>query len=73
MTNGVKFIGLDVHKRTISIAIANAGRDSEVRYYGTIEKMLDSLSKFIRILGYKTASYTLFPRLAPVGMPFTAT
>ncbi|HMG46305.1 MAG TPA: IS110 family transposase [Allosphingosinicella sp.] len=31
------FIGLDVHKSTISIATAKEGRDGEVRSFGTIE------------------------------------
>jgi hypothetical protein len=32
-----KFIGLDVHSKTISVAIADEGRKGEVRHYGTIE------------------------------------
>jgi hypothetical protein len=37
MTNSVKFVGLDLHKETISIAIADNGRTGEVRYFGTID------------------------------------
>ena len=33
----VKNIGLDVHKKSISIGIAGDGRDGEVRYYGKID------------------------------------
>ncbi len=29
------FIGLDVHSKTISVAIADEGRRGEVRHYGT--------------------------------------
>ena len=29
--NSVKFIGMDVHKKSISIAIADTGRDGDVR------------------------------------------
>lgn len=67
MTNSVKFIGLDVHKRTISIAIADAGRNSEVRYYGTIENTLDSLSRFIRKLGYKKSQLRFVHEAGPCG------
>ena len=32
--NTVKFIGLDVHKKTITIAIADQGRQPKPRVYG---------------------------------------
>lgn len=32
----IKYIGLDVHKNSLSIATADQGRDAEVRYYGKI-------------------------------------
>lgn len=48
MTNSVKFIGLDVHKETISIAIADAGRKGELRFYGTIKNTADSITRFIK-------------------------
>ena len=36
MTNNSRFIGLDTHKETIAVAIAEDGRDGEVHYYGQI-------------------------------------
>lgn len=45
----IKFIGLDVHKKKISIAIAESGTtENEVRFYGEIENDLDSLEKALR-------------------------
>ena len=43
-----KFIGLDVHKDSITIAIADGDRNDEVRLYGTIENTTQSLDKVIR-------------------------
>src|SRR3954447_6999885 len=39
------FIGLDVHKESISIAVAEDGRAGEVRSYGTISHDLHALEK----------------------------
>ena len=30
------FVGMDVHKESIDISLAEEGRDGEVRHYGTI-------------------------------------
>lgn len=46
----IKYIGLDVHKKTISIAIAEEKRDGEVRFYGTIDNNMAALKKVIRKL-----------------------
>ncbi len=48
MKKTVKYIGLDVHKNSISIAVADQGRDAEVRYYGKIAHNMDQLSKIFR-------------------------
>lgn len=36
MEETVKYVGMDVHKKTIDCAIAAEDRDAEVRHYGTI-------------------------------------
>jgi transposase len=46
--NTVKFIGMDVHKKTITIAIMNEGRQKQPRIYGAIANQLEALDKFCR-------------------------
>ncbi len=36
MAEAITFIGLDVHKETIAVALAEAGKRGEIRNYGTI-------------------------------------
>ena len=45
------FVGLDVHKATISVALAGEGRGGEVRHWGTIPHRADQIRKLAERLG----------------------
>jgi len=45
-----KFVGMGVHQKSISIAIADDGPDGEVRLYGTIKNIEEAIDKVIRKL-----------------------
>ncbi|MFD2739996.1 IS110 family transposase, partial [Sulfitobacter aestuarii] len=44
------FIGLDVHKATISVAVAQGERGGEVRHWGTIPNRPDHIRKLVEKL-----------------------
>jgi transposase len=46
----MKYVGLDVHKESIAVAVAEEG-SAEVRYHGTIAETTDALRKLVRRLG----------------------
>jgi len=65
----VKYVGLDVHKDSITIAIADQGRDGEVRVYGKIANDFDQIDKVMRKLISQNAQLHCVYEAGPCGYP----
>ena len=49
-TDFTAYVGMDVHKDQIAIAVADSARGSEVRYWGQISSTVASVRKLVRKL-----------------------
>ncbi|BGE85210.1 hypothetical protein Ms3S1_16460 [Methylosinus sp. 3S-1] len=61
------YIGLDVHKETIAVAIADAGRDGEVRFYGEIANTPDAVGSLLKKLGGRHGKLHFVYEAGPCG------
>ena len=66
MNKKVHYIGLDVHKETIAVAIA-PGDSTEVRNYGIIGGTLEALDKFIKKLAQPDLELRFVYEAGPCG------
>jgi transposase len=62
-----KFVGLDVHKDTIVIAVADGGREGEVRAFGTISSDLHALERALTKLRADGATLHVAYEAGPTG------
>ena len=65
----VKYVGMDVHKESITIAIADEGRSGEVRVYGKIPHDLDQIDKVMRKLISQNSELHCVYEAGPCGYP----
>lgn len=65
----VKYVGLDVHKDSITIAIADQGREGEVRVYGKIANEFDQIDKVMRKLISQNGQLRCVYEAGPCGYP----
>ena len=67
MSKEVFYLGFDVHAENIAVAIAEAGRDGEVRNYGEIPNTFHSVEKLLRKLGHPDKELRICYEAGPCG------
>jgi transposase len=67
MKDSITYVGLDVHKDSISVALAESGRDGEVRFYGTIGGDITSLGRLVKKLSSKGRRLRFVYEAGPCG------
>jgi transposase len=61
------FVGLDVHEQQIAVAIAGAGRDGEVRLWGTVPNKPGAVERLVRKLGERHGRIEYAYEAGPTG------
>ena len=65
--NTDKYVGLDVHKDTTVIAVADGGRLGEVRLFGTVSSDLRALEKALKKIGGEGVTLHVVYEAGPTG------
>lgn len=84
MSHANLFVGMDVHKATIAIAVAEPGRDGEVRFVGNVPNTASSVLSLLGKLQDKhgaleciyeagPCAFTLYRQLVAAGFPCLVT
>ena len=66
MKEYIKYVGLDVHKSTIAVAIAEVG-SSEVRYFGETPITPEQITEILRKLGGSGTELSVYYEAGPCG------
>ena len=71
MTELTLFVGMDVHKKTISVALVEGAAGAVVHFYGTIANTLETVRGLCRKLSRTGSSCTFATRRGRAGMGCT--
>ena len=67
MADRITYVGLDVHKESIVVAVASGGLRGEVREYGRIANTATALDRLLRKLGGEGMTLRLCYEAGPCG------
>ena len=73
MTKRSIFVGLDVHKESIDVSLAEEGRAGEARHYGVIAGDLEALAKVVRAVQAPDRRLRFVYEAGRVDLGFTGT